>query len=144
MGIETVVESLNGAQLQKLVTTWQGFFVGNVAIEDLQEDDQVVRFVVVIPTADNDIGDFFGSRETLEDTTRKAVLEQSGQELPRSRVVGIDRVGPDPRWTPGPAHQYRISFEVDASALRMSEPLDLRLRWPVDPPQTDVAIARGR
>ena len=144
MGVASVIESLNGAKLDKLaIDSWQGFFVGNVSIENVHEDAAIVRFDVIVPTDELDIGDYIWSSELADRKTDKAVLEQGGQEVPSARVVGIDREGPDPRWTPATANQYRLTFEVDADALRASEPLDLRLRWPDKDPRKDLAIARG-
>jgi hypothetical protein len=151
-GVEIVtarvlIEALDNAQLHTLRPgDWSGFFEGQIAIQNVEERGDVIRFDVLIPTSSYDVEDFIRRSEREQGTTQKAALVQGAQDVPGARVIGVLREGPDARWHSNPTHQYRLRFSAPITAVRPEQPLALHLRWPDQETEmlADVAIASGR
>src|SRR5438105_15889806 len=92
------VEALDGAPLQRTTTVWHGFFEGSVSVENVDEQGGVIRFELLLPTSESDIGDYIWTDELERGTTDKVVLSQAARPIEEARVVGIAREGKDERW----------------------------------------------
>src|SRR5579859_2662830 len=110
MSGQTLIASLDGAPLVRWTSSWQGFFEGEVSIENLRGEGGLLRFDLILPTHQSDINDFIWTSEVEAATTEKVVLTQAGAPVPGARVTGIRREGAGKRWTHAPSEQYRIEF----------------------------------
>lgn len=119
---------------------WKGFFVGSLAIENIDERDDTISFDLLVPTSASDANDFIWEGEIETGTTDKIVFLQNASLL-AARVVHIRREGPGARWDPAPLDRYRFTVELPTSALGSDGPLELRIRWNRGGETVDVAQA---
>jgi hypothetical protein len=145
MSGQTLITSLDRAPLVRGTSSWQGFFEGEMSIENLREEGGLLRFDLILPTHQSDINDFIWTSEVEAGTTEKVVLTQAGVPVPGARVTGIRREGAGERWTHAPSEQYRIEFEVPVQSLHPDDDVQVHIRWRSgDGPWEHLATATGR
>jgi subtilisin family serine protease len=138
--LQELVRGLDERPLRRLTSDWGGFFEGVVDVAGVRTVENAVLFTLSLPTAPNDVNDFIHVEDIERNTTDKIRLRQSDADLP-SRVVGVLRTGPDPRWMPGPdAYHFRI--EMNGVTTPLQTPLVLQLLDDSDPPEV-LAEATG-